>query len=60
MRRQRNEGGVGRNASVICFFCLKKTSNYHIVTYEAKELGMKFRVYACDECYRKILGGRST
>lgn len=39
---------------VICFFCLKRTSEYHIVVYNAKELGMKFKVYACDECYKKL------
>ncbi len=42
------------NKGVICFFCLRRVREYHIVDYEAKELNMTFKVYACPECYVKI------
>ncbi|MGC8543053.1 MAG: hypothetical protein ACP5NQ_03845 [Vulcanisaeta sp.] len=47
------------NRGVICFFCLRRVKEYYIVDYEARELGMKFKVYACADCYSKIVKGAS-
>ncbi|WP_148678335.1 hypothetical protein [Vulcanisaeta distributa] len=43
------------NRGVICFFCLRRVREYYIVDYEVKELDMTFKVYACPECYAKIM-----
>ncbi len=38
---------------VICFFCLRKTKEYRVVSIYVRDLDMQFRVFACRDCILK-------
>jgi len=44
---------------LICFFCLRRTTRPRIINYYPRQLGMRFRVYACEKCARLIESNQS-